>query len=88
MGTRIRDQSLPLAVLPVALSATNKTNSRNSRNTCMKSTLPGGPLLEIARPIWTKVIESEQRTIWMRSMIRKNLVVREIDNFANALNEH
>ena len=35
MGIRDKDHSLPLAVLPVALSATNKTNSRNSRNIYM-----------------------------------------------------
>ena len=34
MGIRDKDHSLPLAVLPVALSATNKTNSRNTRYKC------------------------------------------------------
>ena len=34
MGIKEKDLSLPLAVLPVALSATNKTKSRNTRNKC------------------------------------------------------
>ena len=50
-------------------------------------TLQGGPLLGIVKPIWIKVTESEQRVAWMLDMIRKGLVVRDLDVLANNLNE-
>ena len=40
MGISKSDLNLPLAVLPVSLSATNKSNSRNSRNMYILTATP------------------------------------------------
>ena len=40
-----------------------------------------GNMLGRARPIWMKVCESEQRMNWLKNMIRKRLLVRDIESF-------
>ena len=40
-----------------------------------------GAMLGRARPVWFKVIESEQRMNWLKSMIRKRILVRDIESF-------
>ena len=51
-----------------------------------ESTLRGGmKLLETVRPVWTKVTESEQRLSWMKSMIDKKLIVRDLDAYAKRI---
>ena len=40
-----------------------------------------GSLLGKARPAWFRVVESEQRMAWLKSMIRKRLLVRDIESF-------
>ena len=40
-----------------------------------------GKLLGKVKPKWIKVIESEQRMQWLKSMIRKKLLVRDIEAF-------
>ena len=83
---RTKDQSLCSTVLPVALSATNRIQPIKDRIPLVNNTLQGGPLLGIVKPIWTKVTESEQRIAWMLDMIRKGLVVRDLDVFADNVN--
>ena len=50
-------------------------------------TLRRGSLLEIARPAWTKVTESEQRLAWMKLMIARNLIVRDLDAYSRKIGE-
>ena len=50
-----------------------------------KTTLRRGSLLGIARPIWLKVLESECRQVWLDEMVRKDLVVRDIENYAKSV---
>ena len=40
-----------------------------------------GNMLGNARPAWLRVAESEQRMIWLKSMIRKRLLVRDVESF-------
>ena len=40
-----------------------------------------GKLLGKVKPKWIKVIESEQRMQWLKSMIHKKLLVRDIEAF-------
>ena len=84
---RTQEQSLCSTVSPVAPGATNRTQPSKARFPLVNNTLQGGPLLGIVKPIWTKVTESEQRIAWMLDMIRKGLVVRDLDVLANNLNE-
>ena len=57
-------------------------NPTNASHCCSQECTPrGGKLLEVARPIWIKVAESEQRLSWMKSMIAKKLIVRDLDAF-------
>ena len=44
-------------------------------------------MLGKARPVWLKVIESEQRMSWLKSMIRKRLLVRDISSFLKSQGE-
>ena len=41
-----------------------------------------GKLLGIVRPVWRKVLESEIRLDWLEKMVKKRLVVRNIDAYA------
>ena len=50
-------------------------------------TLRRGRMLGIIRPYWTKVLESEQRIAWLKTMIGKNLVVRDLESYARAISE-
>ena len=47
----------------------------------METTLPRGSLLGAARPYWIKVTESEQRISWLKKMIGKKLVVRDMNAY-------
>ena len=40
-----------------------------------------GEMLGRARPVWFRVTESEQRMNWLKSMIKKRILVRDIDSF-------
>ena len=49
------------------------------------TTLKGGDMLGIGRPIWMKVQESECRLAWLTDMVRKELIVRDIDSYAKSI---
>ena len=51
------------------------------------ATPEGGRLLGIIQPVWTKAIESEQRLHWLKDMIEKKLVVRDIQHFGENMTE-
>ena len=44
-------------------------------------------MLGEARPMWLKVIESEERMNWLKGMIRKRLLVRDINSFLKSQEE-
>ena len=46
-----------------------------------------GQLLGIIRPAWRKVQESECRLNWLDKMVRRKLVVRDIESFARIQGE-
>ena len=45
-------------------------------------------MLGILRPYWTKVLESEQRIAWLKTMIGKNIVVRNLEAYGKAISEN
>ena len=52
----------------------------NSIHIEQKTSMKGHPL-GVARPIWMKVVESEQRIAWLTKMVRKKLCVRDLEAF-------
>ena len=46
-----------------------------------------GQLLGIIRPAWRKVLESETRLDWLERMVKKKLIVRDIEAYAKAQGE-
>ena len=46
-----------------------------------------GSMLGDARPVWYKVIESKERMNWLKGMIRKRLLVRDINSFLKSQEE-
>ena len=44
-----------------------------------------GQLIGIARPIWSKVVESETRLAWLHDMVRSELVVRNLEAYAQSI---
>ena len=46
-----------------------------------------GKLLGAAQPAWNKVLESEARLKWLKSMVEKDLVVRNLESYAKAEGE-
>ena len=43
-----------------------------------------GRLLGVIRPAWRKVLESETRLNWLKKMVNRKLVVRDIEAFSKA----
>ena len=46
-----------------------------------------GQLIGIARPIWSKVVESECRIVWLHDMVRYKLIMRDIETFAQNISD-
>ena len=49
-------------------------------------TLRRGNVLSIGRPYWLRVTESEQRLAWLKIMLSKELVVRDLDSYSKSIN--
>ena len=75
-----------LVVSPAALGAANG----NKRDSCSFSshvkygTSQKGNLLGTIRPIWIKVLESEQRISWLKKMLDKGLCVRDLEAYVKS----
>ena len=67
-----------------ALSADSKVGNIALK---IKDTPLGGDLLGIIKPTWMKAMESETRIAWLKDMIERNLVVRDIESFGKSSNE-
>ena len=62
----------PLSFVPFSIS------------TCKLYSMDRGKLLGAVQPAWTKVLESEARLKWLKTMIERDLVVRNIESYAKA----
>ena len=89
MSTEANPPVSPDAFNASSMSSLGETSSLSE--TCsvisMEKTHNRGNMLGIVRPLWTKVTESEQRIIWLKSMIARNLVVRDLDNYAKKIGD-
>ena len=63
----------PPSFVPLTLTSCNKLYSMDR-----------GKLLGAVQPAWTKVLESEARLKWLKVMIEKDLVVRNIESYVKA----
>ena len=50
-----------------------------------EDTLRRGNVLSIGRPYWLRVTESEMRLAWLKTMVKKELVVRDMDSYAKLI---
>ena len=85
------DQAVP----PDAPSASSiKEISREKGNLLSKSSflvdhshshVQRGRMLGIARPVWLKVCESEERLWWMKKMVERKLLVRDLEAYAKQI---
>ena len=83
------------AVPPVTHSVMNSKGGKESLlsfnhdfTNCEITTTPvRGELLGIVRPVWRKVVDSECRLAWLHEMVKENLFVRDIENYAKSLSE-
>ena len=81
-------QSLAPATALCAVSSTSDGTSHLTPNTCQSIySMERGKLLGAVKPAWIKVQESEARLKWLKSMVERKLVVRNIESFALAENE-
>ena len=67
-----------------ALSAESRPS-----NTILKiqNTPIGGNLLGTIKPTWMKAMESETRIAWLKDMLDRKLVVRDIESFGKNTNQ-
>ena len=69
-----------------AISKAQKgSNSFQEEHCKVNTTLRRGELLGIGRPIWLKVQESESRLTLIENMVKKDLIVKDLDSFAKAV---
>ena len=47
----------------------------------------GGSVLGIIKPVWQKTMESEQRISWLKEMLERDLVLRDIMKFSQIVQE-
>ena len=71
-------------VLVSALCAESRLESLSLK---IKNTPLGGDLLGIIKPTWLKALESETRIAWLRNMLDRKLVVRDLESFGRNTTE-
>ena len=54
----------------------------------LMSTPIGGNLQGIVKPMWMKTFESDVRLAWLRDMLEKKLVVRNIEKLGHIIEEN
>ena len=47
----------------------------------------GGSVLGIVKPVWQKALESEMRISWIKDMLDRDLVLRDILKFGHVISE-
>ena len=73
---------------PSALkSSIGKFSFNFSKLESLSDTPVRGQLLGIVRPLWVKAKQSECRAVWLEQMVRQNLVVRNVQSYAESIRE-
>ena len=71
----------------VPVSALCAESRLESLSLKIKNTPLGGDLLGIIKPTWLKALESETRIAWLRNMLDRKLVVRDLESFGRNTTE-
>ena len=85
MGDIAKNITSPVPTDALSVSSISQTINDSLTLGPMDRTLRGGNMLGIIRPYWTKVTESEQRIALLESMIRRGLVVRDLEAYGKAI---
>ena len=80
-----KDPPVPIDVLGTS-SMSLTTECSQTLYSLTYKTLRRGDMLGIIRPYWIKVAESEQQLAWLQTMVQRELVVRDLESFAKAIN--
>ena len=80
-------QTTPICKRQVPASALCADSNIMELKLTLKNTPAGGPLLGILTPIWKKTLESEQRIEWLKGMLDRKLLVRDLEILGCSLNE-
>ena len=70
-----------------ALGADKRIHTTKLKCVRCIDTPEGGHLVGILQPLWNKALESDMRLDWLRLMLRKDLVVRDIQHFGENVNK-
>ena len=81
MGDKVDQIIIPVGPPVSPTSDTSRTKKEISFSVSHVTTLQRGPLLGAMRPTWLKTTESEERLKWLRQMIGKRLLVRDLEAF-------
>ena len=84
-GGKDREQQTFLSQVPN--STCNVEERINYLQLKIQDTPSGGSLIGILQPVWNKAVESDMRLSWLQEMLRKDLVVREIQSFGGNLKD-
>ena len=63
------------------------TSTSNTVNHETNNTGDRGSLLGVIRPPWRNVVEGETRLDWLQKMVKKKLVVQDIEAYGKAQSE-
>ena len=74
-----------LSAQSTSKSCVNKVNMSTDLEKHRNSHVQRGLVLGIARPIWIKVVENEERLNWMKKMVHRGLIVRDTEVFGKSL---
>ena len=77
-GDLVEHQNLVSLMPDIALCAIDRIEKIKFK---IKDTPGGGNLLGILQPVWYKAVESDMRLEWIEEMLRRGIVVREIQSF-------
>ena len=84
-GGKGRKDQTTLSQVPIS---TNIVDNRiKTLQLKITATPSGGSLLGILQPSWNKAVESEMRLYWLKEMLEKDLVVREIQSFGEGIKD-
>ena len=85
MSNQIIQPVSPDALSASSISSDSETSSLTRSTLSIENTPSGGSMLGTVRPYWRKVLESEQRICWLKSMVSKSLVVRDLESYARKI---
>ena len=87
MGLNNHQKSPPVSNIALSADSRKRIDLKHNSKEYIEDniTLRRGELLGVGKPIWLKVQQSECRLAWLSEMVRKGLIVRNIDAYAKSV---